>query len=646
MKSRFIILLTILALSLSACVSLAEDLTPPPNSSVPTAAPNLAPVFPAAAPNAADGQAIYAEKCAPCHGVTGLGDGEKSDQLPNPAAPLGERMTALQASPAAWYNAVTEGNIESFMPPFASLSDQERWDVVAYAYSLSINQENIAIGAELFAENCVLCHGEDGTGATAPLDLTDQSFMASRSAADFGVMIVNGSENGMPAFGGDFDDTQIAALTDYLRSLTMDFSGVEAASASPVDEEPATEPETEEAAEESAAESPAEEQEQAETESAPAEELGTISGSVLNGSGDGSLPQGLTIQLLGYDHDGATGSFFEAFFAETSINTDGTFIFEDVEMPVNRAFITVIEGEQLSFSSEPGFVTEGITSLELPITYYETSSDASQLTVDRLHIFFEFLDSTYETVQVTEVFVISNPSIYVIVPENEGEATINFDLPEDAENIEFYYETQQEEDDGRYIKTENGFGDTYAVAPGMSQHQAIVFFTLPYNKKMDFTQSINHPVDSAVLMAPQGIKIKSDLLSESGTRDSQGLTYNIFSSQPLPVGSTLEMNISGKLSATPSGSTEDTQKNLLFGVIAFGVVLIGAGAWMFMRKGNEEDEYDEYEEEDDGVEYGDSESIMDAIIALDDSYRDGFISEDVYKKRRAELKAQLKELVD
>jgi cytochrome c1 len=29
------------------------------------------------------------------------------------------------------------GNIENFMPPFASLSDQERWDVVAYALSLS-----------------------------------------------------------------------------------------------------------------------------------------------------------------------------------------------------------------------------------------------------------------------------------------------------------------------------------------------------------------------------------------------------------------------------------------------------------------------------------------------------------------------------
>ena len=43
---------------------------------------------------------------------------------------------------------VTLGNIENFMPPFASLSDQERWDVVAYAQSLSTTSEQISQGEE------------------------------------------------------------------------------------------------------------------------------------------------------------------------------------------------------------------------------------------------------------------------------------------------------------------------------------------------------------------------------------------------------------------------------------------------------------------------------------------------------------------
>ena len=657
MKSRFIILLTIAALLVSGCVSLAEDLTPPPNSSVPTVAPTPAPVFPEAAPSAARGQAIYSEKCAPCHGDTGLGDGDQSAQLPNPATQLGNRNVSLQALPAWWYTAVTKGNLESFMPPFASLTDQERWDVVAYAYSLTINESSIAMGEALYAENCAICHGEDGSGITSPIDFTDQSYMAGRSAVDLGLVIVNGSENGMMAFGGDFNDEQITALTDYLRTFTMDFEGVEPiaveeSSETPAEEETdsasATEEPTEEATaeetntEETDAEPTAEEQEQAEAESAPVEGLGTVSGTVQNGSGGESLPEGLLIQLIGYDHDPATGSFYEAYFDEMRINDDGSYFFEDVDMALNRAFVVVIEDEELSFSSDPGFITEeGITSLDLPITYYETSNDTSKLSLDRLHIFFEFADSTYETIQVVEVFVVTNPTTYAIIAENEGEATIEFDLPEDATNIEFEDSTFGE----RYTQTETGFGDTSAIAPGMGQHQVIVFFEMPYNKKMDFSQSITHPINSAIVMVPEGVKVKSDLLTDSGTRDAQGLTYNVFSSQPLPVGSTLSMNISGKLSTSPAGSEEDSQRNLIFGVIAFGIVLVGAGFWIYMRNNDEDDELDDEEEDDDDAEFDDADKIMDAIIALDDAYRDGQISEEVYKKRRADLKAQLEDLV-
>ncbi len=721
MKSRFMILLIIAMLALSGCVSLAEDLTPPPNSSVATAAPTMAPVFPEAMPSAANGQAIYGEKCAACHGVTGMGDGEKSDQLPNPATALGDRNVSLPASPAWWYTAVTEGNLEAFMPPFTSLTDQERWDVVAYAYSLTISEESITAGKDLYTENCAICHGADGTGQTVDVDLTDQAFMANRSAVDVGIMIVNGSENGMPAFGEDLIDAEITVLTDYVRSFTMDFSGVEAVAVA--EPEPTAEP-TEEPAEEAAPaetdsegaalfaencalchapdgsgasvdvdlrdkermdrfpdemlfaligagndsgmpafgdrlteaqidtlvaylrELPAADgQNQAQSESDAADLVGTVSGVVQNGSSGESLPEGLVIQLQGYDHDGMTGMFNEAYFAETTVNADGSYLFEDVEMPVNRAFVAVIETELLSFSSEPGFVTEGMTTLDLPVTFYETSTDTSKLSIDRLHMFFEVQDSTYETIQVVEVFVVTNPTVYAVVAANEGEATIEFDLPEGAMNVSFEDSTFGE----RYTETATGFGDTAAIAPGIGQHQVIVFFELPYDKDMDFAQSINQPIDSAIVMVPQGIKVKSDLLSDSGEREAQGMIYNVYSSQPLPVGSTLTMNVSGKLSASTAGSSEDTQQNLLFGAIAFGVVLIGAGAWLFMRNRNEDDEYDddddEEDDDDDEADYQDAESIMDAIIALDDAYRDGQINKDVYEKRRAELKTQLKDLV-
>ena len=134
MKFRNIIFFVFVAVLLSACnFTLARDVTPPPGYVPPTPAPTHGPVYPAQAPNLQNGAAIYAEKCAPCHGETGMGDGPQAAQLPAPVAALGLPEVASQASPADWFLTVTLGNMDNFMPPFNSLSEQERWDVVAYA---------------------------------------------------------------------------------------------------------------------------------------------------------------------------------------------------------------------------------------------------------------------------------------------------------------------------------------------------------------------------------------------------------------------------------------------------------------------------------------------------------------------------------
>ncbi len=90
MKFRFAIDLLVLAFLLPACnFTLAQDITPPPNYVPPTPAATLGPLFPAQAPSTENGALIFAEKCAPCHGATGLGDGEQGIQLDVPVPAFG-----------------------------------------------------------------------------------------------------------------------------------------------------------------------------------------------------------------------------------------------------------------------------------------------------------------------------------------------------------------------------------------------------------------------------------------------------------------------------------------------------------------------------------------------------------------------------
>jgi hypothetical protein len=78
----------------------------------------------------------------------------------------------------------------------------------------------------------------------------------------------------------------------------------------------------------------------------------------------------------------------------------------------------------------------------------------------------------------------------------------------------------------------------------------------------------------------------------------------------------------------------------LIGIGVFGAALILAGAWLFIRDRKRKDADEVDEEESD--EFEDPESLMDAIIALDDLHRAGKLSDEAYQQRRNELKDALK----
>ena len=535
MKSRFLVIFAILALSLSACVSLAEDITPPPDANRPVAVETEAPA-----------------------------EVEESEAV-------GESAEGVD-------------------------------------------------GETLYLAHCARCHNEDGSGANnIGADLTDTERISGFPDKMIGALILKGNGEKMPPVNANLNDVELGRLIAYVRNLSEGTQDAES-----VDDG----------------------EEQAENASEMEADLtGDVKGKVTNGTG-GTLPDNLTVQLEIYEHDMMTGGFNKIDVLESQIAEDGAYLFEDVEMIEGRAFLAIIDDEGVIYSSQPNFVTEGSIEASLPITYFEKSSDSNALTLDRLHIFFEPPDAEAEIAHVVEVFVVSNPSLYAIVP-NADEAVVRFLLPEGASNIQFEDSVFGE----RYTEIEGGFGDKEPILPGIGAHEVIVFFDMPFEKKflqgnsLDFTQKIGHPIDSAIAMSPQGLKITSDLLQESGEREAQGLIYNTYSSQPLPIGATFEMTVSGKVSATATGGETNSQQNIVYGVLALGLVLIGAGVWFYLRDRNEEDDYEDDDYEDDSVEYDDADKLMDAIIALDDAYRAGDISEEVYKKRRGSLKEQLKELV-
>jgi len=658
-KFTGIIVLTFLAIALSACsFSTVSDITPPPGSEQgplqsSTQSAKVTSVYPIVPPDLADGEKIYQQECAECHGEQGLGDGPQVSQLSVPAATLGLSDLARLYSPADWYTIVTQGNMEKFMPAFSNLSDRQRWDVVAYAMSLSVPDEQVAQGNLLYQENCITCHGPTGSGdgsasgdlATAPTDLTQQSFMVRKSATSLYQAISIGLSPDMPAFADKLTEDERWALVGYLRTLSYSSQQASlAAYPAPVltpisTSAPGSYPPPQgypaPALSQTALISPTGEI------SPTATFTGSVAVQLINGSG-GSTPSDVPVTLYGFDDMQNTYS------ATLTTGANGLYTFSNINMPEGRVFMAGANYASSVYGSDIVTVNPATPELNLQITVYDTTTDISALTADRLHILFDF--SQPDVAQVIEVFIISNPSRQAVVSANQDHTVVTFPLPAGYSNLQFQDGTLG----GRYLEVGQGFADTSTVSPGVGDYTVIFAFQMPYNRKLDFVQPMSLPTAAVVVMVPEkGVKVISDHLQDGGTIDYQNLTYHKYDGSGLIAGSSLEFTLSGSPNNASAATlfSPGTGQSLAIGLGVFGVALLATGFWLYRRnqvrlvaQSLTGDVLLSEAESQVDVVLEDEDTLMDAIIALDDQYNAGNLPEEAYLERRSVLKAKLRNI--
>jgi mono/diheme cytochrome c family protein len=96
----------------------------------------------------------------------------------------------------------------------AKVSHQQPEPDLVFEFSRSPTPEALAKGRRLFLSSCAHCHGADATGDEGPdlhdLQLSDRYIKRT---------ILNGIKGEMPSFRKKHGSEDIAALTDYLRTL-------------------------------------------------------------------------------------------------------------------------------------------------------------------------------------------------------------------------------------------------------------------------------------------------------------------------------------------------------------------------------------------------------------------------------------------
>ncbi|MDL1901496.1 c-type cytochrome [Anaerolineae bacterium CFX9] len=625
MSRARIAVLIVLCAALTACSGLAGEprivATIPPPSPAPTEAG-----FPLRPPDLRVGAQIYAARCIECHGITGAGDGAlvQSGQIVN-AGNFTDPQTASSQRPTDWHETITNGRIENLMPPWRdALSEEQRWAVGFYTYTMHYTAGQLARGRELYAQHCAECHGERGAGdgpraaelAGSPGDLTDAAEMSVLSDQVIYNIISEGvglPDEAMPGFHDVLNEDERRDLAKFTRTLSL--ANVEViAQGQP---QPAATAEAEAAVESFSG--------------------GIVSGQILNGTAMGRVPAEMGVEMFVLDADFRLVDQFA-----TVADAAGRFSIAEVPIVPDGRYIARVAYRDRIYTTRITPASAFVDgALDLPITIYELTEDPAVLTIEGL---VTQVTAVGDSLQVLQVFNFRNDSdrAYSTSATTEEGLPISvvISLPPGALIMGFG-------EQGRYVASEDQTAvvDTLPVLPGQG-HLVEVIYLVPYNGDAIVEQAINYSLAGQVrlLARPLNIGVRSDQLPSLGVETVGSTEYAAYgASLTLSPGQAVRYQITGAgvpVSETGQPLTvTDTSLPLaiIIGIALEVLLVIGLVVWFRRRRAASQPAR--------SAETVLMDALIRQIAELDADYEAGRLAQDDYERQRAALKGRLAALM-
>ena len=355
--------------------------------------------------------------------------------------------------------------------------------------------------------------------------------------------------------------------------------------------------------------------------------VATIGGSVTNGTINGPIPDDLVITLHVMDET------FNDSPVETTVDALGFFLFPDVPVSADKIYFLTTTYQDVVYSTEPAHGDPEFAIVDVPLTIYETTHDSNVIEVSTLINQYQPFDETQ--MQVMQIMNFHNTSdrVYLrdIKSDNGRNVSIEVAVPEGSEVMDFGDITR------RFVWGESPYYlfDTQPVFPG-EDHVAHVVYTTPYTDGLVFNLPLSYNLNGPVeITLPDGLELTSNSLEEvSGS----GAFKTYRGDLALGKGDILSYDVQGKIvsptttTATSSGSsTTDTNTLLAVGLMVAGFGMIALAGAMFYRTSRIPQTT-----EDKGVN-----PLVQQIAELDMQFQEGKIDETDYHNRRSALKDML-----
>ena len=83
------------------------------------------------------GRALFRKKCALCHGERADGNGVRREGLSGKPINFHNQEWRANTSPLDVFRILSEGKRGTSMPAWPTLSDEQKWDIIAYVLSVA-----------------------------------------------------------------------------------------------------------------------------------------------------------------------------------------------------------------------------------------------------------------------------------------------------------------------------------------------------------------------------------------------------------------------------------------------------------------------------------------------------------------------------
>ena len=195
----------------------------------------------------AGGAAAFKVNCIQCHGAGAAGIAGSYPNLSDDDWLWGGDLKAIETTIAHGIRSTEDPDTRvSEMPAFGRdglLTGQQIGQVADHVLSLSGKGADNAAGAQLFEQNCAVCHGAGGKGnrSLGAPNLTDAIWLYGKTPGaitkpEIESVIANARNSVMPAWGHRLDAVTIKELAAYVHSLGGGEDFVDESAAPPADQ--------------------------------------------------------------------------------------------------------------------------------------------------------------------------------------------------------------------------------------------------------------------------------------------------------------------------------------------------------------------------------------------------------------------------